>query len=76
MDTRSSESFPPTARRDPRGAPLRDAVALFYDPKFAEGSHPTGEFLEQNMWDGGPDSKLATYVTLSEGQSHEFVRLP
>jgi len=52
------------------------AVAQFYDPKIAEGSHPTGEYLEWSIRDGGPDTKLATYVTLAEEQSHDFGQLP
>jgi hypothetical protein len=52
------------------------AVSMFYAAKSAPGSHPTGEYLEWNIRGGGPDSKLATYVTQAKEQSSDFGQLP
>jgi hypothetical protein len=49
---------------------------MYYDPKTTKGSHPTGEYLEWNIRNGGRDSRLATYVPLSEVQTHDFGQLP
>jgi hypothetical protein len=52
------------------------AVSLFYDTKIVKGPHPTGEYLEWNIRNGGRDTRLAVYVPLSEVQTHEFGQLP
>jgi hypothetical protein len=50
--------------------------ALFFGPKSVKGPHPTGEYIEWNIRGGGPNSKLATYVTQAEEHRSEFGQLP
>jgi hypothetical protein len=49
---------------------------MFYDPKVVSGTHPTGEYLEWNIHNGGRDRRLAIYIPLADEQTHEFGQLP
>jgi hypothetical protein len=53
-----------------------DAIAMFYFSGSPAGSHPTGEYLEWTIRDGGRAKKLATYIPKAEMETGNFGQLP